>query len=151
MNENAPVPAAPAPAPAKVDPETLLLRGSPARSTRFRRGAIVAIAGVGTTCLAGAVWLAFKPISFVSNGPAESRGQAAAKAPSDAFDGAPRSYAEVPNLGPKLPGDLRRPIMDKQLELDMTGQTAAADDEAGRDAPEHEIGRASGTDKGSEY
>src|SRR3546814_4938196 len=36
-------------------PETLVLRGRPARATRFRRGAIVAIAGVGTTCLAGAV------------------------------------------------------------------------------------------------
>src|SRR3546814_3604986 len=106
MNENAPVPAAPAPAPAKVDPETLVLRGSPARATRFRRGAIIAIAGVGTTCLAGAVWLAFKPISFLSNGPAESRGQAVVKAPADALDGAPKSYADVPKLGPPLPGDL---------------------------------------------
>src|SRR3546814_16986783 len=97
MNENAPVPAAPAPAPAKVDPETLVLRGSPARATRFRRGAIVAIAGVGTTCLAGAVWLAFNPISFVSNGPAESRGQAAAKQQSAACDCAPGTTAEGPN------------------------------------------------------
>lgn len=141
MNETAPVPAAPSPGPAKVDPETLVLRGNPARATRFRRGAIIAIAGVGTTCLAGAVWLAFKPISFVSNGPAESRGQVAAKAPSDAFDGAPRSYAEVPKLGPKLPGDLGRPILEKQRELDMTGPTDPAADAAARAAQEAESER----------
>lgn len=141
MTENAPVPAAPAPAPAKVDPETLVLRGSPARATRFRRGAIVAIAGVGTTCLAGAVWLAFKPISFLSSGPDESRGQVAAKAPADAFDGAPRSYAEVPKLGPKLPGDLGRPILEKQRELDMVGPTDAAADAAARAAQEAESER----------
>src|SRR3546814_3647607 len=107
MTEKAPVPAAPATATAKVDPGPLVLRGGPARATRFRRGTIVAIAGVGTTCLAGAVWLAFKPISFVSNGPAESRGQAAAKAPSDAFDGAPRSYAEVPKRSEEHTSELQ--------------------------------------------
>ncbi len=135
------VPAAPAPGPAKVDPETLVLRGRPARATRFRRGAIIAIAGVGTTCLVGAVWLAFKPISFLSNGPGDSRGQAVVNAPADAFDGAPTSYAEVPKLGPKLPGDLGRPILEKQRELDMTGPNDPAADAAARAAQEAESER----------
>lgn len=141
MSEAAHVPAASAPGPAKVDPETLVLRGSPARATRFRRGAIIAIAGVGTTCLAGAVWLAFKPISFLSNGPAESRGQIAAKAPADSLDGAPKSYADVPKLGPRLPGDLGRPILEKQRELDMMGPTDPIADAAARAAQEAETER----------
>ena len=141
MSEAVPVPAAPAPGPAKVDPETLVLRGCPARATRFRRGAIIAIAGVGTTCLAGAVWLAFKPISFWSNGPAESRAQTAVKAPADALDGAPKSYADVPKLGPPLPGDLGRPILEKQRELDMTGPTDPVADAAARAAQDAETER----------
>src|SRR3546814_11824220 len=64
-----------------------------------------------------------------------------AKAPSDAFDGAPRSYAEVPKLGPKLPGDLGRPILEKQRELDMTGPTDPAADAAARAAQEAETER----------
>ncbi len=138
MNEAPAVPAAPSPGPAKVDPETLVLRGSPARATRFRRGAIIAVAGVCTTCLAGAVWLAFKPISFLSNGQAENREQAVVKAPADALDGAPKSYADVPKLGPKLPGDLGRPILEKQRELDMTGPTDPAADAAARAAQDAE-------------
>lgn len=141
MNETAPVPAAPSPGPAKVDPETLVLRGNPARATRFRRGAIITIAGVGTTCLAGAVWLAFKPISFFSNGPADGRGQAVVNAPADAFDGAPTSYADVPKLGPRLPGDLGRPILEKQRELDMKGPNDPAADAAARAAQEAESER----------
>ena len=37
-----------APAPPRSIPETLVLRGSPARVVRFRRGAIVAIAALGS-------------------------------------------------------------------------------------------------------
>ena len=141
MSEQADPPAAPAPLPAKVDPETLVLRGNPARVTRFRRGAIIAIAGLGTTCLAGAAWLAFKPISFVSDRPGESRERAAVELPADALPGAPTSYAEVRKLGPKLPGDLGRPILEKQRELDMTGPNDPAADAAARAAQEAESER----------
>lgn len=141
MNETNPEPAAPAPGPAKVDPETLVLRGSPARATRFRRGAIIAIAGFGTTCLAGAVWLAFKPISFVSDRPGEGGGPVEVKLPADAMAGAPKSYADVPKLGPRLPGDLGRPILEKQRELDMMGPTDPIADAAARAAQEAETER----------
>lgn len=103
----------------KVDPESLVLRGSPARATRFRRGAIVAIAGVGATIIAGAAWLALKPVSIGRVGFEDDRGPVAAKAPSDTFAGAPASYSDVPPLGPKLPGDLGRPILEKQREMGM--------------------------------
>ena len=39
-------------APGKVDPETLALRAQPARAIRFKRGAIGAIAALGSvTCI----------------------------------------------------------------------------------------------------
>lgn len=41
----------------KADPETLVLRAAPGRVTRFRRGAIVAIAAAGSTAIIGVAWI----------------------------------------------------------------------------------------------
>lgn len=111
----------------KSDPETLVLRGSPARVTRFRRGAIVLIAGVSATALAGVSWMALKPVSLSLADSEEERGTLAAKAPADALAGAPSSYGDVPKLGAPLPGDLGRPILDHQRETGMAPIDPAAD------------------------
>lgn len=102
--------------PAKSDPETLVLRATPGRVARFRRGAIVAIAAAGSTALVGVAWLALKPttLSLVASG--DDR-QVAAKAPADALAGAPTSYGDVPRLGAPLPGDLGRPILNHQRDI----------------------------------
>jgi type IV secretion system protein TrbI len=102
----------------KSDPETLALRARPARVTRFRRGAIVLIAGVGATALAGIGWMALKPVSLGLVAADDERASIAAKLPADALAGAPSSYDDVPKLGPPLPGDLGRPILEKQRQLD---------------------------------
>lgn len=127
--------------PPKADPETLVLRGSPARATRFRRGAIVAIAGAGATIVAGAAWLALKPVRLGSVGFEEDRGPVAAKAPSDAIASAPSSYDDVPRLGPPLPGDLGRPILEKQREMGMAAPVDPAADAAARAAQDAETER----------
>jgi type IV secretory pathway VirB10-like protein len=113
-----------APAPSKLDPETLVLRASPGRVTRFRRGAIIAIAGAASTAIVGAAWFALKPgaLSLVVSG--EDRPQLGATAPPDALAGAPRSYGDVPQLGAPLPGDLGRPILEHQRQ---TGTAPVAD------------------------
>lgn len=128
-------------APPKVDPESLVLRGSPARATRFRRGAIVVIAGAGATIVAGAAWLALKPVSIGSVGFEEDRGAIAAKPSSDAFAGAPTSYGDVPLLGPKLPGDLGRPILEKQREMESVALGDTGADVAARAAQDAETER----------
>ena len=53
-----------APPPAKVDPETLELRSRPARTIRFRRGAIIGVAALGSASLMGIAWMALKPQVF---------------------------------------------------------------------------------------
>lgn len=109
----------PAGAPlAKVDPETLVLRGAPGRVTRFRRGAIVAIAAAGSIAIVGAAWLALKPASLRLVAASDDK-VVGAKAPPDALAGAPTGYGDVPQLGPPLPGDLGRPILDHQRQLGM--------------------------------
>ncbi|WP_419153321.1 TrbI/VirB10 family protein [Sphingomonas koreensis] len=100
----------------KADPETLVLRASPGRVTRFRRGAIVAIAAAGSTAIAGVAWLALKPATLSLIAPGEDK-QIGTKAPPDALAGAPAGYGDVPKLGPPLPGDLGRPILERQRQL----------------------------------
>ena len=126
--------------PAKADPETLVLRAAPGRVTRFRRGAIIAIAAAGSTAIAGVAWLALKPatLSLVSQGDDKPVG---AKAPSDAVAGAPSSYGDVPQLGAPLPGDLGRPILNHQRKMGMAVPTDLAPDAAARAAQEAEANR----------
>jgi type IV secretion system protein VirB10 len=116
--------ASPEPA-AKVDPETLVLRGSPGRVVRFRRGVIVGIAAVASLALVGTAWLALKPptLGLVASG--EDRPIAASSAASDALAGAPRTYGDVPRLGAPLPGDLGRPIVERQRELAAANPAAS--------------------------
>lgn len=98
----------------KVDPETLVLRGRPSRIIRFRRGAIIAIAALGSTAIVGVTWVALKPATFRIVAGAEDQEDIASRAPADALAGAPKSYGDVPRLGPPLPGDLGRPILRQQ-------------------------------------
>lgn len=129
------------PAPPKVDPETLVLRASPARATRFRRGAIVGIAGVGATIIAGAAWVALRPVSLGSVSVDDARASVAAKSRSDVLAGAPSGYGDAPKLGAPLPGDLGRPILEKQRALEMAELADPAADAAARAAQEAETER----------
>lgn len=115
------------PTPAKADPETLVLRGSPGRVVRFRRGAVVAIAALGSTAIVGAAWFALKPTTFHVIAANEDRPDITAKAPADALANAPKSYGDVPQLGPPLPGDLGRPILEHQQSVGAAIPPAGAD------------------------
>ena len=124
----------------KADPETLVLRAAPGRVTRFRRGAIVAIAAAGSTAIIGVAWLALKPatLSLIARSDEKLVG---AKAPPDALAGAPTSYGDVPKLGPPLPGDLGRPILERQRQLGGMVPPDPAADAVSRAAQEAEAER----------
>lgn len=112
----------------KEDPETLVLRGRPKPVIRFRRGLIIGVSAIATAALVGLTWVALEPPSFRLAGETGAP-ELAAKASPDGLADAPASYAEVPQLGPPLPGDLGRPILDQQRKL--AGATAS---EGGIDA-----------------
>jgi type IV secretion system protein VirB10 len=83
---------------------------------RFRRGLIIGIVGVVSACLVGVTWFALEPPSFrMMTG--EEKGDPLRKAPPEALANAPASYGDVPRLGPPLPGDLGRPILEQQRQL----------------------------------
>lgn len=100
------------PAP-KVDPETLVLRGSPVRAIRFKRGVIIAAATIVAVFVLAAAWLALRP-HVNAGGVTDDRSDLAAKPALEALARAPASYSDVPQLGPPLPGDLGKPILERQ-------------------------------------
>ena len=110
---------------AKVDPETLVLRARPVRAIRFKRGAIVALAAAASVSVAAVSWVALKPHALqLASQPDDT--SVPAKASADALGALPASYGEAPRLGPPLPGDLGRPIVEHQNA--MLPQPAAGPD-----------------------
>ena len=109
--------------PPKVDPETLVLKAAPRRVVRFKRRLLIGIAAVGCAAVFGVTWLALK-------GPAMRLGQQAQelynterKPTPDGLAALPGNYgqmrADTPQLGPPLPGDLGRPILERQRQLGL--------------------------------
>ncbi|WP_129794007.1 TrbI/VirB10 family protein [Sphingosinicella sp. CPCC 101087] len=137
-------------APAKADPEALALRGSPRPVVRFRRGLIIGIIASGAALLITVAWLALEPPSFRISSAEEEGAEPLRSGAPEALAAAPSSYGEVPKLGPPLPGDLGRPILEHQRSLEDSVQAnAAAEAERARAAAEaalqrREAARASG-------
>jgi len=117
----------------KVDPEALAIRARPRRPIRFRRGVIVAISGAGSVSLIAVAWMALKPQIFRAPVQQEELSQPA-RPTSDALNGVPATYGDVPKLGPPLPGDLGRPILERQRQLAAETQTPLPPDAASQAA-----------------
>jgi type IV secretion system protein TrbI len=101
------------PAP-KVDPESLVLRGKPQVAARFRRGIIIGAAAVGAGGVATLGYVALRPHVHIAADPSSDLSQPASNATPDALSGLPSTYSNVPKLGPPLPGDLGKPILEHQ-------------------------------------
>jgi type IV secretion system protein VirB10 len=124
MSEASSAAEAPAVTP-KQDPETLVLRGAPRPAVRFRRGLIIGITGVVAAALVTVTWFALEPASFRLVAEGDGAGDPLRKAAPEALANAPSSYGDVPRLGPPLPGDLGRPILEHQRSLAEPGLPAA--------------------------
>lgn len=92
-------------------PPGLRLRADPPRVMRLSRKALAIAGGIATTGLAGALIYALQPPADPL--PPELH-DVEHRAAGDSLAGAPKDYAQVPRLGPPLPGDLGRPILSAQ-------------------------------------
>lgn len=113
----------------KVSPDGLKLRAAPRRVVRFRRGVIVAGAAVGSLVLSGVAWMALGPKTLHIVAAEDGKMVNDRRTPADAVANLPSDYSRVtpttPILGPPLPGDLGKPILDHQREM-AGGANAAA-------------------------
>ncbi|UZW54502.1 TrbI/VirB10 family protein [Sphingobium sp. JS3065] len=131
VDPDAPEPTAPtAPVPesapqSKAPPETLMLRAAPRRVVRFRRGVIIGGAAASSLAIAGVAWMALGPKTLHIVNAADERAISDRKTPADAVANLPGNYGEVapgiPILGAPLPGDLGRPILERQRQLEAGG------------------------------
>ncbi|API59950.1 conjugal transfer protein TrbI [Tardibacter chloracetimidivorans] len=112
------------PAP-KLDPETLAIRTKPARAIRFRRGVIIAIAALGSISLMAVAWIALKPRVFSAVADRQELSEPSNRPSTDALNGLPATYGDAPKLGPPLPGDLGRPILESQRRMAMETGTGS--------------------------
>lgn len=146
-----------APPSPKLDPESLVLRAGPRPVVRFRRGLIIGTAGVVSAGLVAVIWLSLEPPTFRMVA-GEEREEPGARPAPEALANVPATYGDVPRLGPPLPGDLGRPILEYQRSLataeeppvhdpalaERDRERAAAQAEQQRLAAAHEAARASG-------
>ena len=106
----------------KVDPETLVLRAKPRKVVRFKKKLLIGAAAVGAVGIIAVAWLGLRSPVHVPAPQKElydpDNANDAQKAKPDRLQALPKSYADVPDgvpvLGPPLPGDLGRPILEHQ-------------------------------------
>lgn len=117
-------------ASAKANPEALVLRANPRRVVRFKRGVIIGGAAAGSLAIAGIAWMALGP-KTLHRIAADEKAITDRRTPVDAVANLPGNYGEVapgiPVLGPPLPGDLGRPILERQRELAEGGAIMPTD------------------------
>ncbi|MDQ1153460.1 TrbI/VirB10 family protein [Brevundimonas sp. SORGH_AS_0993] len=114
-----PVTAAPPSAtPSKEPAEALTLRAAPRRIVRFKRGVVIGGAATGALAIAGVAWMALGPSAIHVVDQADEGVIADRRTPPDAVANLPGDYGATPKLGPPLPGDLGRPILDRQRRLE---------------------------------
>jgi type IV secretion system protein TrbI len=122
---------------AKLDPETLVLRGKPSPVIRFKRGVVIGIAALGSVAIIGVTWVALQPAALKLVSGSQSQADLNRKRPPEALAGTPATYGDIPKLGPPLPGDLGRPILvaqqkiateeDAPVGMDQAAQAAEAE------------------------
>jgi type IV secretory pathway VirB10-like protein len=107
----------------KQDPETLVLKASPRRVVRFKRKLLIGISAITLAAIFGVTWLALKnPLREIGE-QAQQLYETERKPVPDGLAGLPGDYSqlrpETPKLGPPLPGDLGRPILERQRQLGL--------------------------------
>jgi type IV secretory pathway VirB10-like protein len=107
----------------KVDPETLVLRAKPRGVIRIKRNLLIGLAGGACVGLVGLTWLGLSPslIQPVTPSVDDKDPEKHKSGLPDQVAGLPKTYADVPQLGAPLPGDLGKPILEhRQLHGDET-------------------------------
>lgn len=132
--------------PRDDDRAAFRLRAEPPRVTRLSRRVLAGLAAAAAVGVGGAVIVALQPRHGPK--PTDELLNTDAKATADALAGAPKDYAQVPKLGPPLPGDLGRPMLSAaargaDVPAPPIGATATADPAADRARQAREAARAS--------
>jgi len=118
---------------AKVDPETLAIRARPRRAIRIKRGAVIALTAIGMAFILLVTWVALRHGGPAKGSASQDRSQPPSNPAGDSLNGLAKTYADVPKLGPPLPGDLGKPMLDQQQRT-LVAQPSAEQQQAAQAA-----------------
>ncbi len=107
---------------AKADPETVALREKPAAAVKFKKSVIIGGSALTSAALVAVAWMSLSPATFQLVAEGNKPVATDRKGVPDALVGAPKTYSDIPKLGPPLPGDLGKPILDRQRELAIASE-----------------------------
>ncbi|RWO24825.1 MAG: TrbI/VirB10 family protein [Mesorhizobium sp.] len=132
-------------APESPVPPNLRLRAERPRVTRLSRKVLIGMGGVSALAVAGALGYALQTRNKAETGQELLNTQNRPSA--DGLAGLPKDYTglprQAPPLGPPLPGDLGRPILNAGAASNTAGPATGSDPEAQRLAQETEAARVS--------
>ena len=98
--------------PAEDAEKPMRLRGDAPRVTRLSRKVLAGLGGVTCLVLGGALIYALQTRDTTKTG--DELFSTENRATADGLVGLPKDYSSIPKLGPPLPGDLGRPILEAQ-------------------------------------
>ena len=105
----------------KAGAERLDLRAVPRRVVRFKRGLVIGAAALGSGAILGVTMMALQGPTLRIQDQAEELYDIERKPTPEGLAALPGDYSQVkprtPQLGPPLPGDLGRPILERQRQL----------------------------------
>ncbi|MBS7541386.1 TraB/TrbI/VirB10 family type IV secretion system protein [Ancylobacter lacus] len=87
------------------------LRPEPPRVTRLSRKVLIGLGAAGSLAISGALYYA---LQTRNGGQGQELYSTDNRSTPDGLNGLPKDYTGVPKLGPPLPGDLGRPILNAQ-------------------------------------
>lgn len=98
--------------PAEDIEKPMRLRGDAPRFTRLSRKVLAGLGGITSLVLGGALIYALQTRDTTKT--ADELFSIENRATADGLVGLPKDYSSIPKLGPPLPGDLGRPILEAQ-------------------------------------
>jgi type IV secretory pathway VirB10-like protein len=104
--------------PQKVEPESLSLRAPPRKVVRFKRNLLIGAAAVCCLGLIAATWISLGRGGTGKSAPGTELFSVSNKNRPDGLQSLPSNYDKV-KLGPPLPGDLGKPVVEKEASLGL--------------------------------
>jgi type IV secretion system protein VirB10 len=103
----------------KVDPEMLVLRASPRKVVRFKRNLLIGVAAIGAVAIFGTTWFALRNTSLLHHQSSDELYNTDRKPTPEGLAALPSGYDKI-KLGEPLPGDLGKPVVDRERSLGLS-------------------------------
>ncbi len=107
-------------------PVDLRLRSNPRPTLRLSRKFLIGLTALGGAAIGGALMLALQPPATKAAKATDATFSTKTKPVAERFNALPKDYTTVPQLGPPLPGDLGKAVLDMEGKPGSLASNASA-------------------------